>query len=140
MGLNACEEACRWLLFNTQSRTVVDPFCGRGSVLAMANKLGFAAVGVDLSAKRCSLARRLVLRDGDATVAGAEGEGDEKDDSDADVEAEAEAEAKAEADGKAAAQTQAQQRKRSKSSKAQPAAGEQTQNVNSSDRESGEKQ
>jgi hypothetical protein len=42
---------------------VVDPFCGRGTVLAVANAMGFDAIGVDLSAKRCRAARAFVVGD-----------------------------------------------------------------------------
>lgn len=59
MGTRACELACRFLLDETAARRVVDPFCGKGSVLAVANALGLDALGVELSAKRCRAARRL---------------------------------------------------------------------------------
>lgn len=59
MGKLACEAACQFLLRETQARRVVDPFCGRGSVLAVANALGLDALGVELSAKRCRAARKL---------------------------------------------------------------------------------
>ena len=36
--------------------TILDPFCGQGSVLAVANASGFNAVGVELSQKRCRIA------------------------------------------------------------------------------------
>lgn len=61
MGSRACEAACRFLLDETTTRRVVDPFCGKGSVLAVANALGLDALGVELSAKRCRAARRLGL-------------------------------------------------------------------------------
>jgi hypothetical protein len=59
MGRLACQAACRFLLDETQARRVVDPFCGRGSVLAVANSLGLHALGIELSAKRCRAARKL---------------------------------------------------------------------------------
>ncbi|HVY30755.1 MAG TPA: hypothetical protein VHB79_29550 [Polyangiaceae bacterium] len=59
MGARACEAACRFLLAETPARRVVDPFCGKGSVLAIANALGLDALGVELSAKRCRAARKL---------------------------------------------------------------------------------
>lgn len=61
MGVNACLEACRFILAETPTRTVVDPFCGWGTVLAVANALGLGAVGVDLSGKRCRSARKLTI-------------------------------------------------------------------------------
>jgi len=59
MGTRACEAACRFLLDEAGARRVVDPFCGRGTVLAVANALGLDALGVELSAKRCRYARNL---------------------------------------------------------------------------------
>jgi tRNA G10 N-methylase Trm11 len=41
------------------SRTVVDPFCGHGSVLAAANAHGLSAIGVELSRRRAAKARTL---------------------------------------------------------------------------------
>ena len=61
MGVTACVEACRFVLSQTTTRTIVDPFCGYGTVLAVANALGLNAVGVDLSTKMCRRARGLQL-------------------------------------------------------------------------------
>jgi hypothetical protein len=61
MGVNACIDACRYVLRATTTRTVIDPFCGWGTVLAVANALGLAAVGVDISARKCRKARTLVF-------------------------------------------------------------------------------
>ena len=61
MGLTACKVACRFVKGETTSRVIVDPFCGRGTVLAVAESMGFDALGVDLSAKRCRAARTLSL-------------------------------------------------------------------------------
>jgi hypothetical protein len=57
MGSAACELACVYLRDATHTRLVVDPFCGRGSVLAVASRLGFDVLGVELSAKPCRAAR-----------------------------------------------------------------------------------
>lgn len=59
MGSAACDAAVRFLLAATACRTVVDPFCGLGSVLAAANAHGLAAVGVELSRRRARRARSL---------------------------------------------------------------------------------
>jgi SAM-dependent methyltransferase len=61
MGVNACADACRFILRETTTRTVVDPFCGFGTVLAVANAMGLHAVGVDLSARMCRRARSLTV-------------------------------------------------------------------------------
>lgn len=59
MGVQACQVACQFVLRNTPTRTIVDPFCGHGTVLAVANALGLEAVGVELSRKRAKKARAL---------------------------------------------------------------------------------
>jgi hypothetical protein len=61
MGVNACVDACRFVRSETSTRTVVDPFCGWGTVLAVANALGLDAVGVDHSARMCRRARTLEI-------------------------------------------------------------------------------
>jgi tRNA G10 N-methylase Trm11 len=40
---------------------VFDPFCGVGTVLAVANALGLDALGVEKSRKRCEQARALTV-------------------------------------------------------------------------------
>jgi hypothetical protein len=62
MGVEACVAACRFLLDCTSARTVVDPFCGLGTALAVANALGMNGVGVELSRKRAEKARTLTVR------------------------------------------------------------------------------
>lgn len=59
MGVEACRVACQFLLDETPCRRVVDPFCGQGTVLAVANALGLEALGIDLGGKRCRLARNM---------------------------------------------------------------------------------
>ena len=61
MGVTACRVACTYLRDEVSARVVVDPFCGRGTVLAVANAMGLDALGVELSAKRCRAARALVI-------------------------------------------------------------------------------
>jgi len=64
MGREACLAVGRFLVAHTRCRTVVDPFCGMGSMLAAANELGLAAVGVERSAKRAARARTLAFAGG----------------------------------------------------------------------------
>jgi hypothetical protein len=59
MGLAACEATCEYLRAATQTRVVVDPFCGVGTMLAAANAYGLDAIGVELSANRAARAREL---------------------------------------------------------------------------------
>ncbi|MDP2305486.1 MAG: SAM-dependent methyltransferase [Pseudomonadota bacterium] len=62
MGAEACEAVCQFLLAHTACRTVVDPFCGLGTMLAVANRRGLDAIGVELSPKRAAQARQLEIR------------------------------------------------------------------------------
>jgi hypothetical protein len=66
MGVLACVDACRFVLTQTRTRTIVDPFCGLGTVLAVANALGLDAIGVDVSARMCKRARQLSVTLGSA--------------------------------------------------------------------------
>ncbi|MCA9675014.1 MAG: SAM-dependent methyltransferase [Kofleriaceae bacterium] len=61
MGVAACQAAARFLIEQTACRVVVDPFCGVGTMLAVANAHGLDAVGVELSKRRVRKARRLTL-------------------------------------------------------------------------------
>jgi hypothetical protein len=60
MGTAVCAAVCRFLLDATACRTVVDPFCGLGTMLAVANAHGLDAIGVERSAKR--VRKALALR------------------------------------------------------------------------------
>jgi hypothetical protein len=61
MGLNACELACRYVQTHTTTRRILDPFCGHGSVLAVANRRGLDALGVEIGRRRAQRARALKL-------------------------------------------------------------------------------
>ncbi len=61
MGVEVCEAVAHFLVTHTACRTVVDPFCGVGTMLAVANRFGLDALGVELSAKRAAKARELVI-------------------------------------------------------------------------------
>lgn len=62
MGTKACELACRMVLSYTNTRTIVDPFCGHGTVLAVANSLGLNSIGVDRSLKCVKKARAFTVK------------------------------------------------------------------------------
>jgi len=61
MGVEACRLACRFLREESETTLVVDPFCGHGTALAVANHYGFDALGVELSTRKFRAAKRLVL-------------------------------------------------------------------------------
>ena len=61
MGVDACRLACRFLREESSTTLVVDPFCGHGTALAVANHFGFAALGIELSTRKVRAARRLQL-------------------------------------------------------------------------------
>ncbi len=61
MGVEVCGVVCRFLRAHTACRTVVDPFCGIGTMLAVAEAHGFDAIGVELSKQRAERARTLKL-------------------------------------------------------------------------------
>jgi hypothetical protein len=61
MGREACEAIVRFLVAHTRCRTVVDPFCGLGTMLAVANAAGLDAIGVERSPRRAERARQLAL-------------------------------------------------------------------------------
>jgi len=61
MGVRAAGHAVRFARDQVGATTIFDPFCGVGTVLAVANTLGVAALGVELSRKRCEQARTLTV-------------------------------------------------------------------------------
>lgn len=61
IGLAAAEAGVRWLAEHAAATTVVDPFCGVGTVLAVANRLGLHALGVERNPGRAAKARTLVV-------------------------------------------------------------------------------
>lgn len=61
MGLEACQMIARFIKQETTSTTVVQPFCGEGAMLAIANHWGLDGVGIERSPKRAEKARQLQL-------------------------------------------------------------------------------
>jgi len=62
MGVRAAAQAVRFARDEVGAKTIFDPFCGVGTVLAAANALGLDALGVELSRKRCEQARALEIK------------------------------------------------------------------------------
>ena len=62
MGTAACELACRYLRQETSTQRVLDPFCGHGSALVVARRMGFDVLGIELNNKRCRTARAALAR------------------------------------------------------------------------------
>ena len=61
MGISAAHRAITWLRDRANARTIVAPFCGVGTALAVANGLGMAAVGIERNPARAEQARSLQL-------------------------------------------------------------------------------
>ncbi len=61
MGVRAAAQAVRFAREQVGAKVVFDPFCGVGTVLAVANALGVDALGVEKARKRCEQARSLVV-------------------------------------------------------------------------------
>jgi hypothetical protein len=59
MGLNAAILAVTFA--GKFSNTIIDPFCGRGTVLAIANAYGYKSIGVDILPEQCEKARTLKI-------------------------------------------------------------------------------
>lgn len=59
MGLEASIHAAQFIFKQTTTRTLINPFCGEGSVLAAANFVGLNAIGIERSPKRVEKARLL---------------------------------------------------------------------------------
>jgi hypothetical protein len=65
MGVRAAGQAVRFARDQVGAKLVFDPFCGVGTVLAVANSLGLDALGVEKARKRCEQARLLAVAAGE---------------------------------------------------------------------------
>eukprot|EP00037_Helgoeca_nana_P027611 m.316986 g.316986 ORF g.316986 m.316986 type:complete len:361 (+) comp27553_c0_seq3:3959-5041(+) len=69
MGKDACKLACRYIHKRMRrahredeaSTTVIDPFCGRGTAIAVANQNSLHGYGIEQSRKRCNAAAKEAL-------------------------------------------------------------------------------
>lgn len=61
MGVGAAAHAIRFARDHAGARVIFDPFCGVGTVLAVANALGLDALGVEKSRRRAEQSRVLAV-------------------------------------------------------------------------------
>jgi hypothetical protein len=61
MGIRAAGHAVRFARDQVRATTILDPFCGVGTVLAVANALGLDTIGVEKSAKRAEQSRQISI-------------------------------------------------------------------------------
>jgi len=59
MGENAIKVCLDFVKKNVETDTILDPFCGRGSVLRLANFYGYNAIGIDIDPKQCEIAKNI---------------------------------------------------------------------------------
>jgi hypothetical protein len=65
MGVRAAAHAVRFARDQVGAKLIFDPFCGVGTVLAVANALGLDALGLELAKKRCEQSRALTVSSAD---------------------------------------------------------------------------
>lgn len=61
IGLDSCLLGLAFLRDTVNAKFIIDPFCGVGTVPAMANSIGISSLGIEISSKRCRQARKLDL-------------------------------------------------------------------------------
>jgi len=62
MGVRAAAHAVRFAKEQVGAKLIFDPFCGVGTVPAVANAFGLDALGVELARKRCEQARAQTVK------------------------------------------------------------------------------
>jgi hypothetical protein len=65
MGVRAAAHAVRFARDQVGAQIIFDPFCGVGTVLAVANTMGLGAIGVEKARKRAEQSRELMVRAGE---------------------------------------------------------------------------
>lgn len=63
-GVRATAHAVRFARDQVGAKLIFDPFCGVGTIPAVANALGLDALGIELAKKRCEQSRAQQLRAG----------------------------------------------------------------------------
>ncbi len=69
MGVRAAGYAVQFARDQVKARIVFDPFCGVGTVLAVANAMGLNAIGVEKARKRAEQSRKLQVWAGELPAA-----------------------------------------------------------------------
>ena len=62
MGVRAAAHAVRFAKDHVGAKVIFDPFCGVGTIPAVANALGLDAIGVELAKKRCEQSREQAVK------------------------------------------------------------------------------
>lgn len=65
MGVRAAAHAVRFARDQVGAKLIFDPFCGVGTIPAVANALGLDALGVELAKKRCEQSREQTVMTAD---------------------------------------------------------------------------
>jgi len=66
-GLRATAQAVRFARDQVGAKLIFDPFCGVGTIPAVANALGLDALGIELAKKRCEQSRTQTVTTADLT-------------------------------------------------------------------------
>jgi len=61
VGIRAAAHAVRFARDQAGAKLIFDPFCGVGTIPAVANALGLDALGIELAKKRCTQSREQVV-------------------------------------------------------------------------------
>ena len=61
MGVRAAAHAVRFARDHARAKLIFDPFCGVGTIPAVANALGLDALGIELAKKRCEQSRAQIV-------------------------------------------------------------------------------
>jgi len=59
IGLTSALTIVKFVLDQTTTSTIINPFCGEGSILAAANAVGLSSIGIERSPKRAKKAKLL---------------------------------------------------------------------------------
>ena len=65
MGVRAAAHAVRFARDQVGAKLIFDPFCGVGTIPAVANALGLDALGIELAKKRCEQSRQQTVTPAD---------------------------------------------------------------------------